>query len=250
VTMINSSCTDSYNSDSGSYGATLDYTLATVGSNGTLYLDNIAVVGGDAISAIEGGVIIDNKALVRGDTISGVDPFPIDDVPAAEFAEAELINSALDGMSGGYDYDTLTHELNVGALQTLVLESGTYYFSDINTEQNAVIELAPGAEVVIYMTGDLTIGNSSEVNPGGIPANLQIYSSGSLLSLGQNTELTAAFYGPDATFLLENYTDFYGSVIAEYILFRNNVCFHYDRKLAEIEKGETGDYVVVAWREN
>ena len=117
-------------------------------------------------------------------------------------------------------------------------------------EQNGEIVLEEGAEVLIYMTGDLTLRNSSSVNTDGTPSQLIIYSSGSLLSLGQSTDLTAAFYGPNATFTLENYTDFFGAVVADQIDFKNNVCFHYDRMLGEIEKGETGRMIVVAWREN
>ncbi|UCE25717.1 MAG: pilus assembly PilX N-terminal domain-containing protein [Candidatus Zixiibacteriota bacterium] len=249
VTMSNSSCTDSYNSDSGSYGSTLDHELATVGSNDSLLLDHIASVGGDAISAIEGGVVIDNQALVQGDTITGVEPRETDIIDVWEYTWAEENSIAETGISGNYDYDPTDFSLTVGALESAVLSSGVYYFSDITLEQNGSIELAPGAEVIIYMTGDLTLRNFSAFNSLGDPPQLLIYSSGSLLSLGNSTELTAAFYGPDAEFILDNYTDFFGSVVAGTIDFRNNVCFHYDRALTQIEKGETGKLIVVAWRE-
>lgn len=250
VLMTNSSCTDSYNSDSGSYGATLDHTDATVGSNGELYLDNIASVGGDVISAVEGGITIDNEAVVRGDTVTGVDPQPIDDIVDSSEFEWALDNSiASTGISGTYTYDPVTYELHVGARETAVLSTGVYYFSDIVLEQNAIIQLEPGAEVLIYMTGDFTLRNSSSVNETGDPDQLIIYSSGDLLELGNNTALTAAFFGPNADFILSNYTDFFGSVVVDLIEFSNNVCFHYDRSLAQIEKGETGKMIVVAWRE-
>jgi len=249
VLMTNSACTDSYNSDSGSYGATLDHTDATVGSNGELYLDNIASVGGDVISAVEGGITIDNEAVVRGDTVTGVDPRTIDIIDSSEYDWALDNSIASTGISGTYTYDPTTYELHVGARETAVLSTGVYYFSDIVLEQNAIIELEPGAEVIIYMTGDLTLRNSSSVNETGDPDQLIIYSSGDLLTLDNNTALTCAFYGPDADFILKNYTDFFGSVVSNLIEFSNNVCFHYDRSLAQIEKGETGDMIVVAWRE-
>ncbi|UCD64017.1 MAG: pilus assembly PilX N-terminal domain-containing protein [Candidatus Zixiibacteriota bacterium] len=248
--MTNSSCTDSYNSDSGSYGATLDHTDATIGSNGEVILGNIASVGGDAVSAIEGGISILNEALVRGDTITGVDSIPIDDiVPPEEYDWAQENSVAETGISGTYTYDPVTYSLNVGARETAVLSSGVYYFSDIEVEQNGTIVIEPGAEVIIYMTGDLTLRNFSNVNADGTPAQLIIYSSGDLLTLDNNTSLTAAFFGPDVTFELRNYTDFFGSVVADEIIFANNVCFHYDRYLSQIEKGETGRMIVVAWRE-
>lgn len=249
VTMSNSSCTDSYNSDSGSYGSTLGHELADVGSNDSLILDNIASIGGDAVSAIEGGVVIDNMAVVRGDTITGIEPVPVDIVDSSEFDWARENSIADTGITGGFTYDPETFVFNVGAKETAVLTSGVYYFSDILVEQNGVIEVQPGANVIIYMTGDFVLRNTSAVNTDGTPSQFIIFSTGDLLSLGQNTVLTAAFYGPNAEFIIDNYTDFYGSVVAETIDFRNNTCFHYDRALSAIEKGETGRYVVVAWRE-
>ncbi len=44
-------------------------------------------------------------------------------------------------------------------MRQLVLSTGVYYFSDITLGQNAVVALEPGAEVTIYMTGDLVLGN-------------------------------------------------------------------------------------------
>ncbi len=249
IAMANSACTDSYNSDSGSYGATLAHDGASVGSNGTLTLENIASIGGDAISAIADGITIDNMANVRGDTITGVDPQEIDIIPDEEYVWAEANSIASTGISGTYTYDPTDYSLDIGANDDVVLASGVYYFSDIILAQNGTISLEPGAEVIIYMTGDLVLENSSSVNLDGTPAQLIIYSSGDLLSLGQSTDLTAAFYGPDAAFTLENYTDFFGAVVANTIDFKNNVCFHYDRYLSELEKGETGSLLVVAWRE-
>ena len=247
--MENSACTDSYNSDSGSYGATLDHTGAAVGSNGTLFLDNIASIGGDALSAVEDGITIDNMATVRGDTITGVDPQDIDIIPDEEYVWAEANSIASTGLSGTYTYDPTDYSLDIGAQEDAILASGVYYFSDITLGQNGTIALEPGAEVIIFMTGDLDLGNSSTFNEDGTPAQLIIYSSGDLLTLGQNTSLTAAFYGPDAAFTLENYCDFFGAVVSNTIEFKNNVCFHYDRYLSQIEKGETGSLLVVAWRE-
>lgn len=249
VTMSNSSCTDSYNSDSGSYGSTLDHELATVGSNDSLILDNIASVGGDALSAIEGGLVIDNKALVRGDTATGVDPREVEIIDESEYDWARDNSVATTNITGDYFYDPDTYEFSVGVNGNVVLGGGVYYFSDFTVEQNGIVQVEPGADVIIYMTGDFVLRNSSSVNSDGVPSQLIIYSSGDNLTIGQSTDLTAAFYGPDATFTLDNYTDFFGSVVAETIDFRNNVCFHYDRSLSQIEKGETGKLIVVAWRE-
>ncbi len=63
----------------------MDYEGASVGSNGTLTLENIAMIGGDAVSAIADGITMDNKSTVRGDTITGVEPQEMDIVPDSEY---------------------------------------------------------------------------------------------------------------------------------------------------------------------
>lgn len=247
--MSNSACTDSWNSDSGTYGSTLDHTLASIGSNGELTIINIASVGGDAISAIEGGITIDNMAVVRGDTMTGVDPRDLEIVDSTEYVWAQDNSIAETGITGSYTYDPVTYSLDVGANEIAILSSGVYYFSDILVAQNGEIVLEPGAQVVIYMTGDLVLRNTTSINADGIPSQLLIFSTGDLLSIGNNTALTGCFYAPDAEFVFDNYCDFFGSVVAEFVDFRNNTCFHYDRSLAKIKKGETGKLLVVAWRE-
>jgi len=251
VSVINQTCTNSYNSDSGSYIETSTDTSGDVGSNGTIFVDNVATIGGDVVSALDTGITISWTSSVSGDTISGADPREVEIVPQEEFDWAETVNNAPSGFSGAnFDYDPDTHELQVSQWGSLTLSSGVYYFSDIYLENAASIDLVEGASVVIYMTGDINLENITSMNNGGSPADLVIYSQGDGFTLSNDTKFYGSFYGPDAIFYVENNTDLYGSVVADAIVIENQACFHYDRDLRDFSRRSyDGSMSMPGWKE-
>ncbi len=250
LTMDNNTCTDSYRSDSGSFAATYLDSDADIGSNEPIILTNTALVNGGASTAIEDGITMSNVAEVRGDTATGVPRNELDIVSASDYEYAELNNNAPYGFRGnGYTYRSGTGELELAQNATMQLSSGTYLFSSIVVGNSASIEILPGEDVTIYLTGNLELGQSASVNAAGSPANLTIFSQGNSLMLGQSTELRAAFYGPNTEVTIDNNTDFYGSVVAGKVNMRNHSCFHYDRALSKKAIGTTGNMLMVAWKE-
>ena len=250
LTMDNNTCTDSYRSDSGSYAGTLRNAYADIGSNGPLSLTNTALVNGGASSAVDDGITMENIAEVTGDTATGVPRNELDIVSTSDYQWAEANNSAPYGFRGnGYTYRNGTGELELSQNATLELSGGVYLFSDIRMGNSSQIEIAPGEDVTIFLTGNLEVGQSSTVNASGSPANLTIFSQGNSLILGQSTELRAAFYGPSTEVVIDNNTDIYGSVVAGSVNMRNHSCFHYDRALAKKAYGTTGRMLMVAWKE-
>lgn len=247
--MQNNTCTDSYNSDSGTYISTIEATGGDVASNGEIDLINTAIVGGDASSAEVGGIDICPTCTVRGDLTDGVAPYVLDPIPDSEFVWAHDNNSAPGGLSGGYSYDGLTHQLILNANDVVMLTSGVYYFSELNLGVNSQLMIAPGAEVKMYLEGDVTLQNNTSVNPDQPPSSLLIYSRGSILTMGMNIDIHAAFYAPDADVSLTNACEFYGSIVAASVLVDNSVCVHYDRALSDFAAGVTGEMVLIAWRQ-
>ncbi|HEX2898002.1 MAG TPA: hypothetical protein VHP63_08140, partial [candidate division Zixibacteria bacterium] len=124
-----------------------------------------------------------------------------------------------------------------------------YFFTDIQLQQDAKLTLAPGAEVTIYMTGNITIQQYATVNLGGSPSDLVIFSQGTAFSMFQNTAFYGAFYGPNATFKGRQDQELYGSIVANDISLHQNTCFHYDRDLGQYRHGTTGEMIKVAWRQ-
>jgi hypothetical protein len=249
IFLENNTCTDSYNSDSGSYYATRLTEGGDIGSNGTILMENSASVGGDALAATDGGITMDNSSNVAGDTVSGVPKTQIEPIPQEDFDSALLVNSAPSGFSGSYKYNSGNHSLSLSGSDVLELSGGTYYFSDITLNNQASIRVAPGEQVTIYMTGDLYLNQSSSLNFGEPAANMLIYSNGETFKIGQTAQFSAAFYGPNAHVSTRNNTDLFGAIVSKSISIENYSCFHYDRTLSKLNAEKTGEMLMVAWRE-
>ena len=110
------------------------------------------------------------------------------------------------------------------------------------------IGLAPGAEVEIYLEGDLEAKNSSAINDGGQPSSLQIFSSGDLV-LKNSGDIYAAFYSPNGDADLRNSGDFYGSIMSNTSIVHNSAGFHFDRDLLNSDREWIVGMQMIAWRE-
>lgn len=243
-------CTDSYNSDSGSYAATLKTDDGDIGSNGNITISKFASIGGDVKTASDSGLYIATPVTITGDTATGEDPVYIDTLSDAEFAWAESVNAAPPGLSGSYSYSPATDALTIGAFDTLTLSSGVYFFSTIYFDKESVLELAPGANVTIYMTANMTFDANVDVNKGGSPADLQFYSKGTQLDLDQSVEFYAGFYGPNAQIYVDNTAEVYGSVLGSSVMLDIDACFHFDRDMRKVVRPASGLIETVAWKEN
>ncbi len=245
-----STCTDSYNSDSGSYAATVTTDDGDVGSNGNITIGKFANIGGDVKTSSDTGLNIHATANLTGDTATGEDPVYIDTLTDAEFAWAESVNAAPPGLSGSYSYNPATDAVSIGAFDTLTLANGVYYFSTIDFGQEAVLQVDPGAEVTIYMTDNITFAQDVDVNKNGSPADLQFYSKGTELNLNQNVEFYAGFYGPNAAIAIDQTAQVYGSVLGSSVNLEQGACFHFDRDLRKVVRPASGLIETVAWKEN
>ncbi|MCH9032663.1 MAG: hypothetical protein IIB00_10455 [candidate division Zixibacteria bacterium] len=243
------SCSDSYNSDSGTYAATQDTLGGDIGSNGTVTLEGGSTIGGDASTTEDGGFDISGGSTITGDTTGYMPTQTLPDIPPEEFVYAEANSLAPTGFTGTYSYDPVTHDLVVGRDDTLVLASGVYYLNNITLEQYSSIQLAPGADVKIYATGDIDAGRYSSMNPDGSPISFQIYSSGSEFELARDSEFRGIFYGPDAAVTITQNDLIYGSLVGASIGMHRSTCIHYDRSLAGGFRLELGPVDIVAWRE-
>lgn len=249
VVMKNTACLDSYDSDLGTYLMTQMNDSSNMGSNGTIGLANQADVYGNLSTSLDGGITLDGSAIVTGDTTSTAPAQDLMIVSDQEYIDADLYNDAPAGLSGTYSYDTANDTLRLNNDDSLTLASGTYYFSSIFLGQKASIQLAPGAKVTIYLSGDITLQNPTSINLGGNPSDFIIYSQGGTLTLGNGAEFFAAFYGPNTDIDVNNNTDVYGSLVGKSVKIANSACIHYDRSLRKIIKIGTDGYSIIGWRE-
>jgi len=239
------SYTDSYNSDSGSYALTRLLAGGNVGSNGNVVICGTADIYGGAATSEPGALEIKGGALVTGDTTSMAPEIFYPPVPQSEFDYARLNNSAPASMAGDFDYYPATGRLRIKPHNTVTLSSGIYYFSEI--DMSGDIELAPGAEVKIYIDGDITMAAHTAINSGGSPADLLILGTDGYFNLSAHTEIVASVYAPEVNWKLTGHAELYGSFIANEVMDVGGSSFHYDRALKQLKM--PGQYVKVSWRE-
>ena len=248
IIMRNTSCTDSYNSDSGSYDSTVLLEGGDVGTNGVIIMANTANIYGDATTS-GGTITLDGSATISGDTSTSEDPMDMTAIDAGDYSWAQANSLAPSGFTGSYFYDPTTDALSIGNDDTLVLSDGVYYFSSLTLGQQSSLQIAPGADVTIYMTGDLTIGQFSSVNHGGSATDLTVYSQGNMLELRNHTEFVGAFWGTNTSIFIENNTDIYGSIIGASVNIENSACIHFDRSLLKLITTAIERMDIVAWRQ-
>lgn len=249
IYMDKNTCTDSYNSDSGTYAATVLDSMGDIGSNGTIGTSKDVDIGGSANVATPGGITLGVNNTVTGDTSSTADTVDLDIIPQSEYDWAKANSNALSGLSGtNFSYNNGTKKLTAGAGGNIIMQSGVYYFSEIYLDQGSTITLAAGASVTIYITGDITFCQNSTTNAGGQPSDLMIWSKGNL-DFNQYNIFHGTFYSPNAHIQYDQTSQVYGSIVGNTIQLDQGACFHYDRSLAKVTHGTTGHFYIVAWKE-
>lgn len=237
--------TDSYDSDSGTYAATMLPTGGDVGSNGYVDISGDAEINGDAGTASAGDLSIGGSAYVGGDTTTTApmqvfDPVSQDDV---DFARSN--NTAPGGLSGTFNFNAGNKSLRVNPGNTMTMMGGIYYFSSMDLSGNIVI---PAGETVrLYIDGDIQLQSQAKVNIAGKPIQLQIYSRGSQIRINGGAELRSVVYAPDTEIRLTGGGDLYGAYVGNVATDNGGSNFHYDRSLDEFEMMK--HYSKVAWRE-
>lgn len=249
VKLYNHACTDSYNSDSGAYILTQSNTEGNIGSNGEIELSNISTVNGNASTSDTGSITLNKPSKVNGDTTSTAPVYDNSTVSDSEFTWAQANSIAPSGFSGGYNYNSSTGNLSLNTHDTLTLASGIYYLSSITLGNQAVVKLAPGAKVTIFMTGDLRLNQFSKMNEGGVPSDFIVYSQGSSFTMGQNTTFVGAFWGENTNISLEQSVNVFGAIAGKSNYIANYSCVHFDRSLLKFKTKRIKDMHMIAWRQ-
>jgi len=237
--------TDSFDSDSGTYAATVLLEGGNIGSNGHVDICGTADINGDASTSTPGEMDVTGSGFVNGDTTTTAPVVILDPVPQSEIDFAEANSMAPAGMTGAFTYNAGTKTLRVNPGQTLTLASGVYYFTDIRI--NGIVELAPGASVQIYLVGDADIQAQAEINVAGAPADFQIFSVGDDFTIAGGAEMWTVLYAPDTEISLIGSSELYGAYLGNIANNNGGANFHYDRSLGDLQLGNV--FAKVSWRE-
>ncbi|MEE9554436.1 MAG: PilX N-terminal domain-containing pilus assembly protein [candidate division Zixibacteria bacterium] len=254
---------DSYDSGLGSYASQAvngpddnGYMFANengnIRSDGTITLAGNAQLHGDASVDTSGDFSFGGGTTMYGDTLRTTESIPIDSIPATEIANAQASNDAPSNLTltGTATYDPFTEALTAGSGDTILVNSGTYYFSSVDVGSGAIFMLAPGAEAVVYITGDWDTSGGAIINSDGVAANLHVYSTGTQFGFSGGTQLCAAIYAPNADIVVTGGSEFFGSVIAKSFVNGGGTTLHFDEALLSLpEDYLAADYEIIGWNE-
>ena len=170
-------------------------------------------------------------------------------IPASVYTWAKSVNEAPLGLSGSnYTYNSGSRTLVVKKDGVVTLQSGVYSFQDISLSKNAKLQIAPGASVVLYITGYVYADTGAAFNQGGNPQDLSIFMNGSYFELEDAAELYGTFYGPKTIFRAQPDANIYGAVVAREMELEDHSCIHYDRNLRYYTDGTFTQYKIIAWK--
>ncbi|HUU45450.1 MAG TPA: pilus assembly PilX N-terminal domain-containing protein [Acidobacteriota bacterium] len=237
--------TDSYDSDSGTYAGTMRLEDGNVGSNGLIDICGSADINGDAGTSEPGGLDIRGAADVSGDTTTGAPVHIFDPVSQSAVNDARNNSMAPAGLSGSFTYNGGTRNLRLTPGNTMTMAAGIYYFNDVTV--NGTINLVPGAQVEVYIVGDIKMQAFASVNMSGNPIDMIIYGVGPDIQFAAGAEITCVLYAPDVDIHLTGGCDFYGAFIGNVAHDAGGSNFHYDRSLGRMELDKILNKV--SWRE-
>ncbi len=248
IYMTNNAHTDSYDSSLGPYGGDNAYHNGDVGTNGTatgaITILNNGVIEGDANTGPGGTIEKSQNAEITGDiTHDNNISLPLVYAPQGFTTEP-----------GG--------DLNVSGDETPTLNSGDYRYNSISISNNAILtisgtvriyvtstaqaleilnnahlNIASGANLVLYSDGKCDLGNNGLVNNTAKPENFVLwsaYSGSNGVQINNNGNMYGVIYAPNANISVTNNGSIFGSIIGNELSVSNNAHVHYDEHLPQV----------------
>jgi len=206
----------------------------TLKSSATIEGDVLVGAGGDPDEVIE----LNSGADITGEESAMDEEWvpPLVEVPDAlndSSSLGSINNTSTITTSGKYD------SINLGNSETLRIEGNVelYIVGDIDLGNSAAIEIAPGAQLTLFLGGDLDICNSAQLNNLTEDASKLI-----ILALDTCEDIIfknggivyASIYAPDADVEFKNSVELHGSVVADNFYQHNSADFHYDVNLRDV----------------
>lgn len=106
---------------------------------------------------------------------------------------------------------------------------------DIAVTQDLRIELAAGAEVDLFVAGNVSIMGGFEIGDADSPARARIYVGGTTLALAANASpLAANIYAPNAVLELASHFEMWGSILAGRLQLSGDFALHYDTSVLQV----------------
>jgi len=226
---------DSYNSDDGLYENQTPGENGNLGTNEDIELQGNCTVAGNATPGPDGEVrITSGQVTITGSTKSARE--------RVYLPPPEITFSATD-------------ELKKAGLQTYTLTDGIYYFTDINFEAHAELQVNGNvtiycesahftamskiivnvnSKLTFYCTGAFVCTGGGVINVNKKPEDFILYSTGGYINFKGKSDFYGAVYAPNANINMGGTHDYYGSIIGRTIDSSGTGSIHHDEALADV----------------
>ena len=126
---------------------------------------------------------------------------------------------------------------NIGGTTTLHLKGRTAIFikGDFEATSLLTLTLDPGAELDLFVTGNVTINGTTDFGYKNAPARIRMYVGGTEVTLVSLATLGANIYARSATVTANGTLSMWGSLYADRIALTTLADFHYDSAVMDTE---------------
>ncbi len=222
-------------------------------------------VNGDVLVGLGGDpdTVIKDLGATTGDQLGGTENDPLPQITPPVLTDTGLDIEAKSETitftpadSGQYGNISLASSNQAGILEIDGGDVVLYITGNIDLGNACEIIVKDNSSLTIYIDGDIVTGNGASIgteNPTKDAMTLQLYGTG---TGGQNfdikakNEWTGVIYAPNAHVDLYAKGDAYGSIVADSFEFKNGGNFYYDEALREVSIQDEGvSFVVERWYE-
>lgn len=225
----------------------------------SIVLKNNALVNGDVVIGADGDpdVVIDYAGgTLTGNTFIMPTEYDLPQITVPEWLDALPSGGVITTnitISSSAKYD----KINLGNNKIITINApvSLYIIGDIILKNSAELRIIKGsdASLILYVGGNIVVDNSAMINNLTEDATLlKIYGLEGCESivLKNDTDFYGAIYAPNASIVMMNSGDVYGSVIGKSVDQKNAADFHYDVSLKEVSIEEEGvRFVIKQWQE-
>ncbi|MHC4111448.1 MAG: DUF7305 domain-containing protein [Planctomycetota bacterium] len=157
------------------------------------------------------------------------------------------------GDSGQYSMIDVKRATNPGILEISGGDVVLYVTGNLGLGQDCEIIIKEGASLNLYLDGDMIADNSAGINNLNDPSNLKIYGTSTgeqSLILKAKSDILGAIYAPNANITVMAKTDIRGSLIAKSFELKNGGDFYYDEALRKVTtEDDVVHFVIRSWIE-
>ena len=235
-------------------------------SDSMVVLNSGVDINGDVLVGLGGNpdTIIKDLGATTGDQLGGTenDPLPTITPPATLFdtglditaKSATITFTPAD--SGQYSGIDLAASKDAGILEIDGGDVVLYITGDIELGNSCEIIVKDNSTLTLYVDGDIVTGNGASIgteNPSKDAMALQLYGTGPVgqdFDIKAKNEWTGVIYAPNAHIDLHAGGDAYGAIVASSFEFKNGGNYYYDEALRTVSIEDEGvSFVIERWYE-